>query len=121
MTFKVKMIEKKDPIVQLEASKLSINDFFSDLLNKTKGFKYQITVNVLLKKYEFNRQIEFRPAYFNLLTKRVINHRFRLESSFDEGLCMIDVWIHNESAWNVESTESQYINISTYRLLGGSS
>ena len=49
MTFKVKMIEKKDPIVQLEASKLSINDFFSDLLNKTKGFKYQITVKVLLK------------------------------------------------------------------------
>ena len=121
MTFKVKMIEKKDPIVQLEASKLSINDFFSDLLNKTKGFKYQITVKVLLKKYKFNRQIEFRPAYFNLLTKRVINHRFRLESSFHEGLCMIDVWIHNESAWNVESTESQYINISTYRLLGGSS
>ena len=49
MSYKVKIIEKKDPIVQLEASKSSIKDLFSDLLNETKGFKYQITVKVLLK------------------------------------------------------------------------
>ena len=50
MSFKVKIIEKKDPIVQLEASKLSIKNSFSDFLNETKGFKYQITLKVLLKK-----------------------------------------------------------------------
>ena len=50
MSYKVEIIEKKDPIVQLEASKLSIKNLFSDLLNETKGFKYQITVKVLLKK-----------------------------------------------------------------------
>ena len=33
---------------------------------------------------------------------------------------MIDVWINNGSGWNVESVESQYINISTYRPLAGS-
>ena len=33
---------------------------------------------------------------------------------------MIDVWINNGSSCNVESTESQYINISTYRPLSGS-
>ena len=33
MSYKVEIIEKKDPIKQLEASKLSIKDFFSDLLN----------------------------------------------------------------------------------------
>ena len=49
MSYKVEKIEKKDPIVQLEASKLSINNLLSDLLNETKGFKYQITVEVLLK------------------------------------------------------------------------
>ena len=35
--------------MQLKASKLSIKNLFSDLLNETKGFKYQITVEVLLK------------------------------------------------------------------------
>ena len=48
---KVEIIEKKDPIVQLEASKSSIKDLFNNLLNETKGFKYQITVKVLSKKY----------------------------------------------------------------------
>ena len=50
MSYKVEIIERKDSIVQLEASKSSIKDLFSDLLNKTKGFKYQIIVKVLLKK-----------------------------------------------------------------------
>ena len=49
MSYKIKIIEKKDPIKQLEASKPSIKDFFSDLLNETKGFKYQITLKVMLK------------------------------------------------------------------------
>ena len=32
---------------------------FSDLLNETKGFKYQMTLKVLLKKYKSNGEIEF--------------------------------------------------------------
>ena len=36
-------------------------------------------------------------------------------------LYTIDVWINNGSGWNVESIDSQYINISTYRPLSGSS
>ena len=77
-------MKKKDPIVQLEASKLSIKNLFSDLLNETKGFKYQITVKVLLKKYKLNGEIEFAPVYFNSVAKTVINHRFKLENSFQE-------------------------------------
>ena len=48
MSYKVEIIEKKDPILQSEASKLSIKNLFNDLLNELKGFKYQITVGVLL-------------------------------------------------------------------------
>ena len=33
---------------------------------------------------------------------------------------MIDVWISNRSGWIVESIDSQYINISTYKPLSGS-
>ena len=40
MSQKVEIIERKDLIVQLEASKSSIKDLFNDLLNETKGFKY---------------------------------------------------------------------------------
>ena len=51
----------------------------------------------------------------------MINHKSRLEYSFQDILYMIDVWINNRSGWIVESIESQYINISTYRQLSGSS
>ena len=54
------------------------------------------------------------------MTKTVINHRFKLENYFQEILYMIDVWITEGSGWIVESTESQHINISTYRPLSGS-
>ena len=121
MSYKVEINERKDPIVQLEASKLSIKDLFSSLINETKGFKYQITVKVLLKKYKPNREIEFAPVYFNSLTKLVINHRYKLNKSFQEILYRIDAWINKGSGWIVESIESQYINITTYKPLVGSS
>ena len=57
---------------------------FSNLLNETKGFKYQITVNVLLKKHKHNGGIKFAPVYFNSLTKTVINHRLS---------CWLTCWI----------------------------
>ena len=49
MIYNAELVQKKDPIKQLEASKSSIKDLFSDLLNETKGIKYQITIKVNLK------------------------------------------------------------------------
>ena len=102
----VKLSEKKDPIEQLERSKSSIKDLFSDLLDETKGFKYQNTVKVLFKKHKLNGEIEFRPVYFNSTPKTVMRHKFSLENSFQEILYMIDAWINEGSGWIVESIES---------------
>ena len=82
MSYKVKIVERKDPIIQLEASISSIKVLLNDLLNETKGFKYQITLKDLLKKYKLNGEIEFDPVYFNSVTKTVTNYRFSLENSF---------------------------------------
>ena len=38
-----------------------------------KGFKYQITVTVLLCKNKQNGDIKYAPVYFNSATKTVIN------------------------------------------------
>ena len=103
MSCKGKIVEKKDPMVQLEVSKFSIKNLFSDLLNETKGFTYKITVKFLLRKYQHNEEIEFRPVYFNSVTKAVTNHRFQLESSFQEILYMIENWIHEGPGWIIDS------------------
>ena len=113
MSYKVEIVDKKHLIVQLEASRSSIKDLFNDLLNETRGFKYQVTVKVLLKKYRSNGEIEFAPVYFNSSTKTIINCRYKLDKSFQE--TRIDAWISRESGWIIESIESKYINISTYR------
>ena len=82
MSYKVEIFEKKDPIKWLEASKSSIEDMFSDLLNETIGFKYQITLKGMLKKYKPKEEIDFRPLYFNSTTKTVIDHKFSLKNAF---------------------------------------
>ena len=97
MSYKVQIVERKDPIVQLKASKLSIKNLLNDILNETKVFKYQITLKALLKKYKLDEEIEFRRVYFNSVIKSVINRRFKLESSFQEILYMIDKWINEGS------------------------
>ena len=83
--------------------------------------KYQITVKVLLKKYNPNGGIEFTPVYFNSSTKTIINHRYKLDQSFLKILYRIDAWMNRGSGWIIESIESQYITISTHRPLVGSS
>ena len=61
----------------------------------------------MLKKYKPSGEIELSPAYFNLTTKTVINHKFSLEKSFQEILYRIDNWINEESRWIIELIESQ--------------
>ena len=84
MSYKVKLVDKKDSIEQLEGSKSSIKELLNELLNETKGSKYQITLKVMLKKYKPNREIKFRPVYFNSTTEIVTNLKFSLENPFQE-------------------------------------
>ena len=84
MSCKVGTIDKRDLIKQLQASKSSIKDLFSVLLNETKGYKYQITLTIMLRKYKPNEKIEFRPIYFNSKTKTMINQKFSLQNALQK-------------------------------------
>ena len=75
----------------------------------------------MLKNYKPSGEIEIRPVYFNSTTKVAIIHKFSLKNRFQETLYRIGNWVNDGSGWIVESIESQYINISTYRALSGSS
>ena len=113
------MLIKKNPLVQLEASTSNIKNLFKDLLNEIKGFKYHITLAVLLSKVKTDGSIEYSPVYFNSTAKTVINHEFSLDQSFQEILCRIDNWINQGSGWIIESIEGFYLNVSSYSPLIG--
>ena len=72
-SYKVEIIHKRDPIIQLKASELSIKDLFKDLLVEIKDFKCQITLSILLSKVRSDGNVEYSPVYFNSTTKTVLN------------------------------------------------
>ena len=88
-----------------------------------KGFKYQITMHVTLKKNKLNGNTEYAGVYLNSFIKTLINDNFKdsIDKSFEESLYRLDNWINEGSGWIIESLNSQYLNISTYIPLLGSS
>ena len=119
-SYKIETVDKKDVFVQLKASEISIKELFKDLLIDLKGFKYQITLAVLLSKVKNRGEIECSPVYFNSLTKAVISNKFKLDQSFQEIIYRLENWISNGSGWIVEEIFNQYLNVSSYLPLSGS-
>ena len=58
--------------------------------------------------------------YVNSATKTVINSKYHLDKSFQEILYRIDNWINEGSGWMIESINGEYVNISIYSPLIGS-
>ena len=121
-SYEIEIDDKKDPIIQLKASELSIKDLFKDLLNEINiRFKYQIILSILLSKVSSDGNIEYSPVYFNSRTKAVINFdKFGLDQSFQEILYRTDNWINEGSGWIIEEIRNQYLNVSAYSPLIGS-
>ena len=84
-------------MIQLCSSKVRITVLFEELLSKMKGFKYQITLFVTLKKSKLDGTV------------------------FSEILFRLDKWINEGSGWVIEKVNDQYLNISQYAPLVGSS
>ena len=74
----------------------------------------------MLSKEKENENIEYRSVYFSSATKTVINSEFSLDKSFQEDLYRIDNWINEGSGWIIESINGEYVNISMYSPLVGS-
>ena len=122
-SYRVKIVDKKDPMIQLYSSKVCITELFAGLLSEMKGFKYQITLFVTLKKGKLDGTVEYAAVYLNSFVKAVINYDLddSADKSFSEILFRLDNWINEGSGWVIERVNDQYLNITQYALLVGSS
>ena len=68
MTYEVELIDKKDPLSKLEASKPSIKDLLNDILDEKKSFKDQITVRIWLKHIKALK-LNFLQLFFQFNNK----------------------------------------------------
>ena len=79
-SYRVQIVDRKDPMIQLHSSKKRISELFNELLSEMKGFKYQITLLVTLKKHKLDGNVEHTSVYLNSFIKTVINY------DFDDGI-----------------------------------
>ena len=54
------------------------------------------------------------------MTKTVINNKFKLNQSFQEIIYRLENWVSNGNGWTVEEIISQFLNVSSYLPLSGS-
>ena len=58
-SYEIEIVDKRDVVDQLKASEISIKELFKYLLIELKGFKYQITLAVLLGKVKNSGEVEY--------------------------------------------------------------
>ena len=120
--YKVEIINNKNLINSLSASKNSIKNLFDELLRGKRGFKHITSVKITLQKHITDNEFDPKTPYFNSLIKTVINQRYHLNDSLQEIVNLLDIWINGGSGWLIDEIKGSYINISNYDpLLGGSS
>ena len=96
-SYKIEIVDQKDLIIQLKASEIVIVEFFKDLLVELKSFKYQITLCIFLSKVKNSEYTEYRPVYFNSLTKTVIGDNYFLGHCLNEIVFRLENWISHGS------------------------
>ena len=101
-SYKIEIVDRRDVIVQLKASEISMVELFKGLLIELKGFKYQITLCVLLSKVNSGDLLEYSPVYFNSLTKTVIGDKYFLDQCFNEIIYWVEQWISHGNGWIVK-------------------
>ena len=66
-------------------------------------------------------EVEYSPVYFNFLTKTVIGFgKFNLNQAFQEIYHRLENWISHGSGWIAQKIISQFLNVSSYLPLSGS-
>ena len=118
--FEVNIKNSKDPLAQMQNTRIAIGQKFKILLNETNGFKFKETFKKTFTKLTYDG-ILFKTAYFNCKAKTIINEneiQFELETSLQEILNKIAVWTSEGSGWVIKSINNHFISSRHIRVLG---
>ena len=128
-SFGIKIVNKNEPIIQLNSTIDSVVSLLKEQLDEMKGIKYIETLKLTFKKTTIDAnknetKIIFKTAFFNSKAKTIINENEineSIQTSNQEILNGISVWLSEGSGWTIESVDDQYINIVRYKPLKESS
>ena len=122
-SFKISVINNKDPLLQLQKTRKAIEKHIIKILTSKKGLKFIETLKETFRKPQDNL-IEFKTAFFNSKAQEITNNVMAaeaLKSSKDQISNIIAKWISEGSGWTIESVDNHYLNIVQYQPMKGSS
>ena len=118
----VKVMDTKSLYDSLFLAKRSINDFFKDLLEEKRGFKYILSVKVTLKKWNnATNTYDIDTFLRNSDAITVTNQKFNLNTSYETLKHRLSIYSTEGSGWIIDKIEDIWINISNYDPLVGRS
>ena len=108
-SFGIKIINKNEPIIQLNSTIDSAASLLKKQLNEMKGIKYIETLKLTFKKTAIaadknEPEMIFKTVYFNSKTKTIINENEvneSIQTSNQEILNVVGVWLSEGSGWTV--------------------
>ena len=121
-TYDVEVMDSKSLNDALFLAKRSINDFFRDLLEEKRGFKYILSTRVTFKKWNnATNTYDFDTIYRNSDSITVANQRFNLNTAYETLKHRVEFYSNEGSGWVIDKIEDIWINISNYEPLSESS
>ena len=122
-SYEISLINRQDPLIQLQNTRLLIKNNLLKVLKEMKGLKFNEVLKITFEKQKGDELIEEKP-YFNTkkqtLTNDVEITNF-LETTQQQIVNKIERWISKGSAWIIKSVDGHFINVVRYRPLRGSS
>ena len=122
-SYQVIIKNDKDPLVQLNTTRLAVAHLMKQLLPRMKGLKFIETLAITFEQRRGN-QIFSRTGYFNSKPKTIINADDLapfLDVNVEQIMEDIHKWISQGSAWLIKSINGHYTNIIQYEPPAGSS
>ena len=122
-SYEIGLINRQDPLIQLQNTRLVIKNNLLKVLNEMKGLKFNETLKITFEKQNGDELIE-KEAHFNAKPQRVTNEEEianLLQITQQQIVNMIQQWISEGSAWIIKSVDGHFINVVRYRPLRGSS
>ena len=122
-SYEVGIKNDKDPLVQLNTTRLAIAHFLKQLLPQMKGFKFIETLKITFKQ-QVGDEIIKQIGHFNSKPKTIINPQDltpALDVNVEQIMNTIHKWISQGSAPIINSVNGHFINIIKYEPITGSS
>ena len=122
-SYMISLKDDKDPLLQLQNTRLAVGYHIKKLLSTMKGIKFNETLKVTFWKPQNDGWI-YKTAYFNSKAQTVINDidiNESLQITKQQILNFIAQWISEDSGWTINSIDGHYINTVKYQPMKGSS